>query len=106
MVDVRYSSELGRVLSSRHAALLGTFGAEPTAIPGLEATRPACQRAAYYDPYSFYVYRHVQIGWEVRDGDDGILLLLLLEAPRYVRLFDGAAATPNTWLKSYPRESP
>jgi hypothetical protein len=35
------------VFSSRLIAFLGTFRAEPEAIPGLEAAWPACQRTVF-----------------------------------------------------------
>ena len=47
MVYVRYSSELGVVLSSRLVAFPGTFRAEPEAIPGLEAAWATYQRTAF-----------------------------------------------------------
>lgn len=42
-----------------------------------------------HDLRPFYVHHLVQTGWEVRDRDNILLVLLLLEAPKYVRLCDG-----------------
>lgn len=39
-----------------------------------------------HDLYSFRAHHQVPIGWEVRDGNHTNILLLLLEATRYVRL--------------------
>ena len=89
MVDVWHVSELGMVLPSRRAALHGTFRAEPEAIPGLEAPHPSCQCTELDDYRSFCVHCLVEIGWKVRDWDDTLLLLLLLETPRYVRVYYG-----------------
>lgn len=46
-----------------------------------------------YDLHSFYIHHLFQTGWEVRDGNGILRLLLLLEASKYVRLYDGQHIT-------------
>lgn len=89
MVDMWRDSELGMVLPSRRAALYGTFRAEFEAILGLEAPHPSYQCTVLCDFRSLSAHRLVGIGWKVRDGDGILLLLLLLEAPRYAQIYHG-----------------
>ena len=55
MVYLRYNSELGMLLPSRLIAFPGAFRAEPEAVPGLEAARPACQCMSFI-LHSFYLH--------------------------------------------------
>lgn len=87
MVDVRRDSKLGMVLPSRRVALPGPFCAEREAILGLEAPYSSDQRKGTFMIANFFpcsLTARLKIGRKVWIGDDILLFLLLLEAPRYV----------------------